>query len=114
MGDIGGGDANGVVMEERPVYMNPDPSSISEDYWAVAEETTLEIVNAIHPTMDSEEKRKDVIDYIQRLFSSSLGLEVLFFWAFFPLYLLLHVYCFLRIFFVKFNFLCNICGPFSV
>lgn len=55
---------------------NPDPSSIRAEIWGVAEETTREVVNCIHPTLDSEEKRKDVIDYIQRLIRGSLGCEV--------------------------------------
>lgn len=76
MGDIGAVEANGVVMEERLVSTNPDPSTISEDYWAVAEQTTQEVVNSIHPTLDAEEKRKDVIDYVQRLIRCYLGFEV--------------------------------------
>ncbi|CAK9164100.1 unnamed protein product [Ilex paraguariensis] len=55
---------------------NPDPSSICKNCWAVAEETTQEVVNRIHPTLDSEEKRKDVIDYVQRLVRTSLVCEV--------------------------------------
>lgn len=77
MGDIGGAvEANGVAMEERLVNSGPDPSTICEEHWAVAEETTQEVVNCIHPTLDSEEKRKDVIDYVQRLIRYSLGFEV--------------------------------------
>lgn len=78
MGDIGADEANGVVMEDRLVSTNPDPSTISEDYWAVAEQTTQEVVNSIHPTLDFEEKRKDVIDYVQRLIRCSLGFQVRF------------------------------------
>ena len=76
---------NGVVTEDRPVGVslslplrvsNPDPSSIGEDNWAIAEETTREVICCIHPTLDSEEKRRDVIDYVQRLIRCSLGFEV--------------------------------------
>ncbi|CAK9142709.1 unnamed protein product [Ilex paraguariensis] len=76
---------NGVMMDsdhfsssspKQMVHSNPDPLSIREDCWAVAEETTQEVVNCIHPTLDSEEKRKDVIDYVQRLISTALGCEV--------------------------------------
>ncbi|KAL3530970.1 hypothetical protein ACH5RR_010292 [Cinchona calisaya] len=55
---------------------NPDSSSITKVNWAVGEETTQEALSAIHPTMDTEEMRRDVIDYIQRLIRYSLGLEV--------------------------------------
>ncbi|PSS09551.1 hypothetical protein CEY00_Acc16573 [Actinidia chinensis var. chinensis] len=76
---------NGVVTEGRPFGAslslplrgsNPDPSSIGEDNWAIAEETTQEVICCIHPTLDSEEKRRDVIDYVQRLIRCSLGFEV--------------------------------------
>ncbi|GMP48913.1 hypothetical protein CsSME_00016095 [Camellia sinensis var. sinensis] len=63
---------NGVVNEDRPF----DPSSIGEDNWAIAEQITQDVVCFIHPTLDSEEKRKDVIEYIQRLVRCSLGCEV--------------------------------------
>ncbi|KAI8523462.1 hypothetical protein RHMOL_Rhmol13G0075700 [Rhododendron molle] len=55
---------------------SPDPSVIEEDRWAVAEETAREVIGCVHPTLDSEEKRKDVIDYVQRLIRCSLGCEV--------------------------------------
>ncbi|CAK9153810.1 unnamed protein product [Ilex paraguariensis] len=76
---------NGVAMEDDQFFSsnslpmassNPDPSSICKNCWAVAEETTQEVVNRIHPTLDSEEKRKDVIDYVQRLVRTSLVCEV--------------------------------------
>ncbi|CAL5386301.1 unnamed protein product [Camellia sinensis] len=63
---------NGVVNEDRPF----DPSSIGEDNWVIAEQITQDVVCFIHPTLDSEEKRKDVIEYIQRLVRCSLGCEV--------------------------------------
>lgn len=55
---------------------SPDPSVIEEDRWAVAEETAREVIGCVHPTLDSEEKRRDVIDYVQRLIRCSLGCEV--------------------------------------
>ncbi|XP_057484694.1 uncharacterized protein LOC130771094 [Actinidia eriantha] len=76
---------NGVVTEDRPTGVslslplrrsNTDPSSIGEDNWAIAEETIREVICCIHPTLDSEEKRRDVIDYVQRLIRCSLGFEV--------------------------------------
>ncbi|XP_057474813.1 uncharacterized protein LOC130762944 isoform X1 [Actinidia eriantha] len=65
---------NGVVMEDCP--SNPDLASIEEGGWGIAEETTQQVVCCIHPTLDSEEKRKDVIEYVQKLIRFSLGCEV--------------------------------------
>ena len=64
----------GVVMEDCP--SNPDLASIEEGGWGIAEETTQQVVCCIHPTLDSEEKRKDVIEYVQKLIRFSLGCEV--------------------------------------
>ncbi|KAB5512910.1 hypothetical protein DKX38_029938 [Salix brachista] len=55
---------------------NPDPWSIVEENWERAEEVTREIVYTIHPTVESNFKRKQVIGYVQRLIKSSLGFEV--------------------------------------
>eukprot|EP00258_Populus_trichocarpa_P023529 XP_024439548.1 uncharacterized protein LOC7465162 [Populus trichocarpa] len=55
---------------------NPDPGSIVEDNWERAEEVATEIVYRIHPTVESSFKRKQVIDYVQRLIRYSLGFEV--------------------------------------
>jgi hypothetical protein len=57
---------------------NPDPGSIVEDNWERAEEVATEIVYRIHPTVESSFKRKQVIDYVQRLIRYSLGFEVFF------------------------------------
>ncbi|MCE0482565.1 hypothetical protein HAX54_041424 [Datura stramonium] len=65
-----------VRMEQRWNLYTPDLTSITEDRWLVAEETIQEVVNCIRPTLDTEEKRKDVIDYVQRLIRCSLGCEV--------------------------------------
>ncbi|THF94304.1 hypothetical protein TEA_020340 [Camellia sinensis var. sinensis] len=76
---------NGVLTEDRSFSVsfspplpasNPDPSSIGEESWAIAEQTTQQVICCIHPTLDSEEKRKDVIEYVQRLIRCSLGFEV--------------------------------------
>lgn len=76
---------NGDVMEENRLFTSfnrrapPDPSSISEEIWGTAEQTTSqEVLSCIHPTLDSEEKRKDVIEYVQRLIRCSIGVEVNF------------------------------------
>ncbi|XP_043724677.1 uncharacterized protein LOC122671496 isoform X1 [Telopea speciosissima] len=55
---------------------NPDPLSISEANWIKAEQTTNGIICRIQPTVVSEQRRKAVIDYIQRLIRNYLGSEV--------------------------------------
>ena len=56
-----------------------DPTAISEDVWETAEAVAWhEVLECIHPTLDSQEKRRDVIDYVQRLIRRSLGVEVFF------------------------------------
>lgn len=54
----------------------PDPGEIGAETWAVAEEAAKEVVWCVHPTLDSEEKRKDVIEYIQKLIRDHLNIEV--------------------------------------
>ncbi|KAG5567088.1 hypothetical protein RHGRI_002601 [Rhododendron griersonianum] len=83
MGDLQAGSRqpNGVVAEDCPFLMpsltsNPDPLSIGEGSLGIAEKMTQEVLCCIHPTLDSEEKRKDVIEYIQRLIRLSIGCEV--------------------------------------
>ncbi|XP_019159819.1 PREDICTED: uncharacterized protein LOC109156416 isoform X2 [Ipomoea nil] len=63
-------------MGGRRTAIHPDPSAIDVDIWALAEETAQEVVNYIHPTMDSEEKRKDVTDFMQRLIRCYAPCEV--------------------------------------
>ncbi|XP_047332795.1 uncharacterized protein LOC124936345 [Impatiens glandulifera] len=43
---------------------------------SIADETIEELLRCIRPTMDSEEKRRDVFEYIQKLVKTSLGHEV--------------------------------------
>lgn len=62
----------------------PDPTAIGEDVWETAEQVAWnEVLTCIHPTLDSEEKRKDVIDYVHRLISRSIGVEVVYFSSFY-------------------------------
>ncbi|MFS7902961.1 putative PAP/25A-associated, polymerase, nucleotidyl transferase domain-containing protein [Helianthus anomalus] len=76
MGDLG-------MEEDRPFLpsfaaplCNPDPNSIRAETWVLAEDPAREVLNCIYPTLDSEEKRKDVIEYVQKLIRFHLGLEV--------------------------------------
>ncbi|KAJ9543377.1 hypothetical protein OSB04_023084 [Centaurea solstitialis] len=74
MGDLG-------MDEDRPflpsfAVSNPDPNSIRVETWVVAEDPVREVLNCIHPTLDSDEKRKDVIEHVQMLIRCNLRLEV--------------------------------------
>lgn len=55
---------------------NPGPSTITAERWARAEQVTQEIVYRVQPTLMADQKRKDVIDYVQRLIRGVLGCEV--------------------------------------
>ncbi|KAJ4971096.1 hypothetical protein NE237_004195 [Protea cynaroides] len=77
----------GVLNEEGPYLSswsaslsssscNPNPLSISEEKWIKAEQTTHEIICRIQATVVSEHRRKEVIDYVQRLIRNYLGTEV--------------------------------------
>ncbi|KAK1286619.1 hypothetical protein QJS10_CPB20g00131 [Acorus calamus] len=59
-----------------PVPSNPDPPSIGGDVMWLAEKSTSEIIQKIQPTKVSELRRRDVIDYVQRLLRGYLGCEV--------------------------------------
>ncbi|KAL2975911.1 hypothetical protein AAZX31_14G189200 [Glycine max] len=78
---------NGVVFgEDRPCASsppspplppsNPDPSSIAADAWAAAEKTTAEILSRIRPTLAADRRRREVVDYVQRLIRYGARCEV--------------------------------------
>ncbi|XP_027330565.1 uncharacterized protein LOC113846460 isoform X2 [Abrus precatorius] len=84
MGDL---HVNGVVFgEDRPCASsppspplppsNPDPSSVSPDAWSAAEKTTAEILRRIRPTVAADRRRREVVDYVQRLIRSGARCEV--------------------------------------
>lgn len=52
------------------------PFSIDAELWLLAEERIQEILCTIQPAMVSEKKRKEVINYIQRLINGYYGIEV--------------------------------------
>ncbi|XP_059659864.1 uncharacterized protein LOC132306489 isoform X2 [Cornus florida] len=55
---------------------NPDPSSIGEESWAIAEKATQEVLCGIQPTEASEQMRQEIIDYVTRLIRGRLGWKV--------------------------------------
>lgn len=86
MGDL---HVNGVVFgEDRPCsssppspplpVMNPDPSSVTEEAWSAAEITTDEILRRIQPTLAADRRRREVVDYVQRLIRFGARCEVMF------------------------------------
>ncbi|CAJ1970768.1 unnamed protein product [Sphenostylis stenocarpa] len=85
MGDL---HANGAVFgEDRPCgssppspplpLSNPDPSSVPADAWAAAEQTTGEILHSIQPTLAADRRRREVVDYVQRLIRYGARCEVM-------------------------------------
>lgn len=79
---------NGVVFgEDRPCASsppspplppsNPDPSSVAADAWAAAEKTTAEILSRIRPTLAADRRRREVVDYVQRLIRYGARCEVM-------------------------------------
>ncbi|XVF65932.1 hypothetical protein PTKIN_Ptkin09bG0290700 [Pterospermum kingtungense] len=75
---------NGVASEERSSSPSSSSSSssssnqagIGAEYWKKAEEATQGIIAQVQPTAISEERRKAVIDYVQRLIRNYLRCEV--------------------------------------
>lgn len=98
MGDLG-------MEEDRPFLPsfaaplnNPDPNSIRVEAWVVADDPTREVLNCIHPNLDSEEKRKDVIEFVQKLIRCNLRLEVNFVTHFYCNFFLIYfVFCLLHV-----------------
>ena len=72
-------ESNGVVSDERSSSSSSSSSNqagIGAEYWQKAEEATQGIIAQVQPTVISEERRKSVIDYVQRLIRNFLGCEV--------------------------------------
>ncbi|KAL9425850.1 hypothetical protein AB3S75_032755 [Citrus x aurantiifolia] len=71
---------NGAVFGERPSSSSSsvpsNQTAIGAEYWQRAEEATQGIIAQVQPTVVSEERRKAVIDYVQRLIRNYLGCEV--------------------------------------
>ncbi|KAL6520858.1 hypothetical protein OROGR_017427 [Orobanche gracilis] len=79
MGDLPEG---GAAAESKPVashstlFAEQNPFEIGRDNWATAERATHKIIRKVQPNSISGERRKKVVDYIQRLIRNSLGAEV--------------------------------------
>ncbi|KAE8689538.1 Melibiase family protein isoform 1 [Hibiscus syriacus] len=55
---------------------SPRPLSIDDELWLLAEQRTQEILCVIQPALGSEENRKSIIAYFQRLIKGYYGSEV--------------------------------------
>ncbi|PIN08200.1 Polynucleotide adenylyltransferase [Handroanthus impetiginosus] len=79
MGDLPEG---GAAAALRPLFLHstsfaePNPLEIRTANWATADRVAGEIIRKVQPTSVSEEKRREVVDYIQRLIKNFLGAEV--------------------------------------
>lgn len=90
MGELGSQDSGFGFFNS---YAAPDPASFKEECLSAAEDAARNVLNCIHPTLDSEEERRDIIDYMQRLIKSHVNSEVvnfLFFLFFLNLISFLH------------------------
>ncbi|KAF5751306.1 hypothetical protein HS088_TW02G00319 [Tripterygium wilfordii] len=55
---------------------NPDTAAVAADCWKRAERTAREILAKIQPNVEADQKRMDVIHYVQGLINYYLGCEV--------------------------------------
>ncbi|XP_042050126.1 uncharacterized protein LOC121795648 isoform X2 [Salvia splendens] len=76
MGDlpVGGGVVD--MASHSTPFAEPNRLEIGAENWAVAERAAAEIIEKAQPTPVSEERRREVVDYIQRLFRDCVGAEV--------------------------------------
>lgn len=85
MGDLQGWlpRADGVAGElnpapaSPPAVENPHPMVIESVRWRRAENATGAIIERIQPTRVSEDRRRAVVDYVQRLVKHFTGSEVI-------------------------------------
>lgn len=50
---------------------------MAADAWAAAEQTTGEILRSIQPTLAADRRRREVVDYVQRLIRYGARCEVM-------------------------------------
>lgn len=73
MGDLPGcGGAAAAELND----LTSSVGSIPLENWAAADKAGREIIRRVQPTWVSEERRKAVVQYIQRLIKTCLGAEV--------------------------------------
>ncbi|WCJ27821.1 PAP/OAS1 substrate-binding domain superfamily [Euphorbia peplus] len=62
--------------EERPSSSSSSSSDLTAINWQRAETLAQRIIAQVQPTLVSQQRRKAVIDYVQRLIKNTLGCEV--------------------------------------
>lgn len=85
MGDLpkaGAADLSSVAYSTACPGSNP--SGIRKENWVTADKTIGDVLRQVEPTSQSEERRRKVVDYIQRLIKKRLGAEVKIFGSFTP------------------------------
>lgn len=65
-----------VPADCSPSLLEANPSEICQENWAAADKATRELIRKVEPTSVSEDRRRKVVDYIQRLIRNCLGAEV--------------------------------------
>ncbi|KAL0890358.1 hypothetical protein Bca101_014341 [Brassica carinata] len=65
-----------VMKQSSSSFSRPLSPSNQQEFWKKAEEVIREIIELVHPTLVSEARRRDVIDYMQRFIKMALGCEV--------------------------------------
>ncbi|XP_074559707.1 uncharacterized protein LOC141815650 isoform X2 [Curcuma longa] len=64
------------LMQPPPPPVDPDPSAISAEKWHVAEKATQDVLRCIQPTVVSEQRRKGIVEFVQKLLKRCIGIEV--------------------------------------
>ncbi|KAG9445479.1 hypothetical protein H6P81_016819 [Aristolochia fimbriata] len=75
-GFLNGPSSSRLLTSPSSSSSNPPPLSIASECLQRGEETTCEIIYRIQPTVVSEQRRRDVVEYIQRLIRGWVGCEV--------------------------------------
>ncbi|RRT72718.1 hypothetical protein B296_00034237, partial [Ensete ventricosum] len=75
--------ANGSSSEgfSHSMPTNPDLSAVGPGNLIRAEQATAEVMRCIQPTVVSEQRRKAVVEYMQKLLKRYIGIEVDYFVA---------------------------------
>ncbi|XP_008798573.2 uncharacterized protein LOC103713424 isoform X2 [Phoenix dactylifera] len=68
------GDGNPQPPTVQP--SNPHPSAIRAESWRRAEQATQEVIQCIQPTVVSEQRRRAVVEYVQKLIRGYLAIEI--------------------------------------
>jgi len=76
----------------RDWWPEPNQTAIGAEFLQRAEEATQGVIAQVQPTVVSENRRKAVIDYVQRLIRTRLGCEVSNLYTHIPTCTYTHIY----------------------